>query len=214
MTTANVKHIALAFTMLFVAASDGSAAPIPIVSEGLLAGATDVNVLGTLYDVEFVDGSCIEVFHGCDEVTDFTFTTQSSAMAAAQALLDQVFRFFVIDGSTFNVDHNPLLTFGCQNDDSGTRYPTCYTHTPFAVPSTSDVWTIAALNLREIRFFPDVVITTRVALSTSELGIDGVWAKWSPAATAPTPTIPEPTTLLLFGTGLVGGEWRRRQHRG
>src|SRR6476646_4971763 len=62
-----------------------------IVSGGKLTGATSVDVNGTLYDVEFLDGSCITVFGGCDSVSDLAFNTDGDASAAAQALLDQVF---------------------------------------------------------------------------------------------------------------------------
>jgi hypothetical protein len=36
-----------------------SAQAIPIKSGGQLIGATNVDVGGTLYDVDFVDGSCV-----------------------------------------------------------------------------------------------------------------------------------------------------------
>ena len=45
---------------------------------------------GNLYDVQFLDGSCISLFNGCDDVSDFTFQTQAAAILASQALLDQV----------------------------------------------------------------------------------------------------------------------------
>ena len=41
----------------------------------VLMGATDVQVGGTLYDVVFVDGTCIELFDGCDDLTDFVLPT-------------------------------------------------------------------------------------------------------------------------------------------
>src|SRR5690606_7201977 len=50
-----------------------------------LLGATGVAVDGALYDVLFVDGSCIALFDGCDAPTDFAFTAQAAAEAAAQA---------------------------------------------------------------------------------------------------------------------------------
>ena len=57
---------------------------------GNLLGATNATVDGTLYDVEFVEGSCVDVFTGCDELADFDFTDAATALLAAQALLDQV----------------------------------------------------------------------------------------------------------------------------
>jgi hypothetical protein len=55
-----------------------------------LMGASNVLVDGSLYDVQFVDGSCIDVFNGCDDVSDFTFQSQAVASLASQALVDQV----------------------------------------------------------------------------------------------------------------------------
>ncbi len=72
-------------------AGSAQAAPVLIVSGGILQGATGVVVGGGTYDVSFVDGTCAALFTGCDEVTDFPFQTTGAATDAAQALLDSVF---------------------------------------------------------------------------------------------------------------------------
>ena len=41
----------------------------------------------SLYDVEFVDGSCVSVFNGCDDTAAFTFQTAIDAATASQVLL-------------------------------------------------------------------------------------------------------------------------------
>ncbi len=56
-------------------------------ADGLLIGATGLNVGGTLFDIRFLDGSCIDIFDGCDETSDFAFTDLNSAAAAATVLL-------------------------------------------------------------------------------------------------------------------------------
>ena len=48
------------------------------------------NVDGSLYDFEFLDGTCVALFSGCDDISDFTFSTVAAATLASQALLDQV----------------------------------------------------------------------------------------------------------------------------
>ncbi|MEM6900279.1 MAG: hypothetical protein AAF583_10955 [Pseudomonadota bacterium] len=55
-----------------------------------LLGATGVEVQGRFFDVEFVDGTCFSLFSRCDEAEDFLFSDETSALAAAQALLDTV----------------------------------------------------------------------------------------------------------------------------
>ena len=83
---------------------------------------TPRNVLSA--DVESLDGTCIALFNGCDDVADFTFQMEASAILASQALLDQVF----LDGVLGNFDSNPGLTNVC-----GASAPHCYFYTPFSV---------------------------------------------------------------------------------
>ena len=109
---------ALTFALLTVIRAD--AATLNVVG-GELLGASGVNVGGVLYDVEFVEGSCISLFAGCDEVTDLDFDSATTATAAAQALLDQV----LIDGPQGNFGSDPSLTFGCSHSDL------CLTFVPY-----------------------------------------------------------------------------------
>lgn len=49
-------------------------------------------MLGLLYDVEFLDGSCVELYYGCDDTsTDFMFKQPITAGVASSALFDKVF---------------------------------------------------------------------------------------------------------------------------
>lgn len=61
-----------------------------VISEGNLIGATGVQVGQTLYNVSFIDGSCIDIFTGCNQQHHFTFSDLSDANIASQALLEQV----------------------------------------------------------------------------------------------------------------------------
>ena len=58
-------------------------AVLPLQASGQLVGAFNVDVEGTFYDVRFVDGTCIDLYEGCDEVGDFPFPTAELAEAAA-----------------------------------------------------------------------------------------------------------------------------------
>ncbi len=81
-----------------------------------------------LYDVAFLEGSCATLFNGCDELSDFTFQSLSTALAAAQALIDQVFLDVAV-GKEF--DSQPTLTFGCPGDIN-----LCISFIPYATHST------------------------------------------------------------------------------
>lgn len=76
---------------------------------GKLFGATGVVFGGKTYDVEFVDGSCVTLYNGCDSVDDFDFADLATATLAAQALSDQV----VIDVPGLSFDTDVTLTNGC-----------------------------------------------------------------------------------------------------
>jgi hypothetical protein len=95
-------------------AGAATAATLNVVG-GQLVGAFDVEVAGTLYDVEFVEGTCIALFSGCDEISDTPFASVASGSTlAAQALLDQVF----VDGIAGTFDTDPELTAGCEATNS------------------------------------------------------------------------------------------------
>jgi len=84
-----------------------------IMESGELIGATDIEIAGFgTYNVFFEDGSCAELFSGCDEITDFAFNDLDQVRAASQALLDQVF----IDSNLWLLDTDPTLTRGCEDD--------------------------------------------------------------------------------------------------
>lgn len=112
------------------------AATLDVDGSGQLRGAAGVNVGGTLYDVTFREGTCIALFDGCDEASDFTFTTQSAAQVASQALLSQVF----IDGPAGNFSYSPSLTYGINSTGD------TYVLTPYFVTLTDGPFSFVGVN--------------------------------------------------------------------
>ena len=132
---------------------------LQIDSNGILTGATGVLVGGASYDVEFLDGTCAEVFAGCDDLSDFIFQTEADATAASQALLDMVF--------VGDFDAHPELTQGCTHDQA------CQALTRF-----SSTQHMMALNWIEGGF--DGVIGPFEEIDTDTSIIeDMTWARWS-----------------------------------
>lgn len=134
------KHLfsLLAFYLVF-APHSVSASVILDIDQGKLKGARNVVIDSTLYDVRFEDGSCEGVFNGCDGPSDFTFTTEASATAAANALLDQVF----LDSSSGQFDTEPFSTFGCSHPDW------CFSYIPYVLVNSDRVGVVLAFNGRE-----------------------------------------------------------------
>src|SRR6266853_346141 len=58
---------------------------------GILTGARGVDVLGTLYDVDFIDGTCFAAYGDCLDDSRLPFHSSAGASAAAEALLSSVF---------------------------------------------------------------------------------------------------------------------------
>lgn len=187
--------IALAFSGLTNAANAG--ALIIDSSGGLpeLQGATGVKVDGKLYNVEFLDGICADLFDGCDDAADFTFTTSTDALAAAEALLEQVF----IDGISPNLfDTDPELTRGC---GSATR---CQAFTPFAIDAfalafgSADNWAPPTAD----EFFLAAVAGAGGSSFDTTPNPGFTWARFS--------EVPAPGSLTLLGAGLLALGWARR----
>lgn len=101
---------------------------------GLLVGAKNVDVAGTLYDVTFADGSCNSVFKNCS-ASAFAFNTFAAAQAAIPALLDQVF----VDGKAGMFDTQPYKIRGCTAIDE------CWVFIPY-MSDTEYVYGAAAIN--------------------------------------------------------------------
>ncbi|MCA8967340.1 MAG: hypothetical protein KDC48_20835, partial [Planctomycetes bacterium] len=173
------------------------AAPVLDVSAGQLLGASGVDVGGTLYDVRFVDGSCAALFNGCDEVSDFTFTTMTSAHAAAQALLDEVF----LDGSLGDFDTVPSLINGCTASDH------CSPLTPYELSSSGTGFSGASAR-NAVSESGDVVadplFSAALDLSDPVNGASArvTFALWTLSATTPPTGVPEPPTAAPLGPGL------------
>ena len=191
--------MALVLSLAF--APGASAAMLTLDSSGILRGATGVDVGGTLYDVVFVDTTCIDAFSGCDSNTDFTFGTLSAADTASQALLDQVFR----DVSSGSFDSDPNLTFGCP-------FPLgCSVWTPYQFTGVSFIGSIAS-NSSDFDGVDFDGVSSGAAITDYDFATSStdVFARWTPADAA----IPEPTTVSLLALGLAGlgvRRWRQRK---
>jgi len=103
-----MKKLLLIFGVLFFSLPANSVTLI-VDGTGQLTGAAGVNVNGKLHDVSFVDGTCVDLFYGCDDASDFLFQSTNDALMASQALLDYV----LIDTVNNLFDSDPSLTQGC-----------------------------------------------------------------------------------------------------
>jgi hypothetical protein len=182
------RAMGLAAVAIGLSSAPAFSATLDVVG-GQLMGASGVDVGGTLYDVQFVDGTCTGLFSGCDAASDFAFTTSADASAASQALLDLVF----IDGVDGLFDSDPELTKGI------TSAIFAFVITPYAI-SASVVNVFSANNLDPSAGSDTVTFFTKSfgTDTTSEPNV--VYADWQKSTAA----VPLPAGGVLLFSALGG----------
>lgn len=152
------------------------------VVSGQLYGASGVNVNGTSYDVAFKSGTCASVYGSCIQ-SSFAFNTPVDALAASQALSDQVFK-----DSIFQT-HPGLI--------NGIAYPDA---------TSADILTIYSLGPPNILFVSgyfisnggaDQIIDTYLEDLDPFISSNITYAKWTISA------VPLPTAFPLYGAGIA-----------
>lgn len=188
-----ILGLLLSASCLFTVAN--AALILNIDSNGQLTGAQNVDVDGALYNVEFLDGTCIALFSGCDSRSDFTFTSSSAATAASNALFNSVF----LDSALGLFDSNPALTAGCSIVNL------CGAYTPYHVTANGRVSNNVAINTpgsdQTLKAFPPANWNSKDSGTT-------VYAKWNLAT-----SIPEPGTVMLLSLGIAGLAFSRSKKK-
>lgn len=190
-------------------------------ANGEVTGAKNVLVNGSLYDVEFKEGSCYALFDLCTNTTQFVFSTQAQAQAASAALLSQVFV------GVHDTDPTLLAVVPWYQTIVGAI-------TPYAMGSGATsgrvLVTVAQNGADEI--YDEVQDSQIGTTSSTFLGSADFFAYWTASTTVPNDpppgggggsggpggtggtggTVPEPGTLALVGASLLALRARGR-HR-
>lgn len=182
---------ALTLTIIVLLSSVSvSAATVIINGAGKITGATGVIVDGLSYDVTLADSSCVQLFSGCDENSDFVFQTIEDAALASQALLDQVLIDFAAP-NTFDTDPEKIL--GCTN--SGL----CRALTVYALTSTPG--TIAGVTADNDAVNSNDIVTLNIGIG-AQTDLSGIsiatYAVWTANP------VPVPASLPLFMFAFAG----------
>ena len=202
-----MRKFVLAVVLVLVASS-AQAATLNVVG-GQLIGASGVIVDGSSYNVEFQVGTCIDLYSGCDDVSDFTFQTAAAAVLASQAIVDQV--WVDVSVESFPVGNGGFFV-GC--DASTCAAVTPYGVDPFTPPSLPDL--PAPIVVGYARFLlvtdpgPPELFSAAFPGTSDGRFLDGfgvVYAVWSVGS------VPEPGTGLLMGLGLLGVSVSNRRQR-
>lgn len=165
-----------------------SASIIHTVEDGLLIGATGVVVDDVSYDVRFTNGTCFDLFEGCNGMGSFFWSTEADANNAMTALRDQVF----INTPLYDFDSNHRLTSGCET--ASRQY--CDIRMPYKLFTPADgLIRYQAMVLTNYASFSDVVRPIGVAFPRSPIYDYDTWAVWSESTVI---NVPIPSTISYF----------------
>lgn len=163
-------------------------------SNGKLLGATGIQVGTSFYDMTFIDGTCAEIFSGCDELSDFSFRTESDALRARDAL-----QKILVDGPNGLFSSKPDLVSGCNNSDI------CAFYIPFAIPSRRNLATeVKFVNEGSNSKYGDHTVIADFDIdSTTKGNTASTYIVWTPSEIRQSSAIPEPSTTSLLMCSLL-----------
>ena len=197
-----------------------------VVENGILMGADNVLVKGSLYsgglyNVRFLDGTCAELFSGCDENSDFLpgSMNRSGLGYAVKALGDYVF----VDGVEGQFDSDSRLTNGCVRVE---RKNQCGVYAPYEYVVDTDggvyVRTLLGVNANSVELGFDFDYGPRAGLDwffeyhvldydkverSAFAGVQVTWAVWSVATEV---SAPGAGLMMLLG---IAGLLVSRRHK-
>ena len=183
-------RILLALMVLTMGAT-AHAASLRINGDGHVEGVDGIVIGTATYDATFVDGTCVEIFSGCDEISDFQLG-EADALTAATQITD------AFTGSAYQ--HEPDEIVGCTDTPS-----ICRIAIPWDPSSPATSPNLVTVALTVIQDDPTLPVTIGVfyeyEMTNAEVGTFVVLTE-----------VPLPASAWLFVSALVGllGIGRRR----